>query len=82
MHPRLSHMTDKVMTTENSRTILHLTSHTDALGLKSDPASSSSLTHAKSAAADCLAHRTGEATRQAATLATWEGEGGTTANVE
>jgi len=63
------------------RNTLRQTSHAESLSLENDAASSSSPTHAETAAADCRADRNGEAMRQAARLATWEDEGGTTAFV-
>jgi hypothetical protein len=64
------------------RTTLRQMSHADSLSLENDAASSSSPTHAETAAAGCRADRNAEATRKAARLATWEDEGGTTAFVE
>lgn len=52
------------------RTTVRQTSQADSLGLEND------------AAAGCHADRNGEPMRQAARLATWEDEGGTTAFVE
>jgi hypothetical protein len=85
-------LTDKVKTpcdesvggsfADTSRTTVRQTAHADSLGLENDAASSSSPTHAQTAAAGCRADRNGEAMRQAARLATWEDEGGTTAFVE
>ena len=60
------------------RTTPRQTAHADSLRLESDAASSS----AETAATGCHADRNGEAIRQAARLATWEDEGGTTAFVE
>lgn len=83
--------TDKVKTpggasvhrslTETSRT-LRQESHSNHLGLGSTAASSSAPTRAEAAAAGCPTDRKGEAIRQAATLATWEDEGGTTVFVD
>jgi len=64
------------------RTTPRQTAHADSLCLESDAASSSAPTPAETAAADCHADRNGEAMRQAARLATWEDDGGTTAFVE
>jgi hypothetical protein len=61
---------------------LRQTAYADSLCLENDAASSSSPTHAETAATDCHADRNGEAMRQAARLATWEDEGGTPAFVE
>jgi hypothetical protein len=64
------------------RTTLRQSSHADSLCLENEAASLSSPTHAETAATGCHADRNGEAMRQAARLATWEDEGGTTAFVE
>ena len=81
-------LTDKVKTAcgesvhgslaETSGTALRQRSHADSSGIESDAASSSSPTHAEPAAAGRPRDRNGEAVRQAAGLATWEDEGGTT----
>ena len=63
---------------EASRTTLRQRSHADSSGLESDAASSSSPTHAEPAPTDCPTDRNGETVREAAGLATWEDEGGTT----
>jgi len=63
-------------------TTLRETSRAASLTLENDAACSSSPTHAESTAAGYRADRNGEAMRRAATLATWEDEGGTTAFVE
>jgi hypothetical protein len=85
-------LTDKVRTpcgasvggsiADTFRTTPRQTSHAESLSLENDAASSSSPTRAETAAAACRADRNGEAMRQAARLATWEGEGGTTAFIE
>lgn len=53
-------------------------SYPDSLSLGSDAASASSPTHAKPAAQASPTDHNGEANCQAARLATWEDEGGTT----
>ena len=66
---------------ETSRT-LRQESHSDPSGLASSAASLSSRTHTAAAVADCPTDRNEEAIRQAATLAAWEDEGGTTVFAE
>jgi hypothetical protein len=85
-------LTDKVKTpcdesvdgsfADTFRTTVRRASHADSFGRENDAASSSSPTHAQTAAAGCRADGNGEPMRQAARLATWEDEGGTTAFVE
>ena len=67
---------------ETSGTTLHQRLHADSSGLESDAASASSPIHAEPAAAGFPTDRNEEVTRQAARLATWEDEGGTTAFIE
>ena len=67
---------------ETSGTTLGQTSRGESSGFESDAASQSSPTRAEPSAAACPTDRNGEAIRQAARLATWEDEGGTTAFVE
>jgi hypothetical protein len=52
--------------------------HAGLVTLRGDAASSSSPAHAAAATARCRADRYGEAIQQAAQLASWEDEGGTT----
>jgi hypothetical protein len=66
---------------ETSKT-LRQESHSDPSGLGSTAASLSSRSHAAPAVAGCPTDRNGEAIHQAATLAAWEDEGGTTVFAE
>jgi hypothetical protein len=54
--------------------------HADSMSLGEGAPSSSSPAHATAAAPGCRTDRDREAIRQAARLATWEGEGGTSSS--
>jgi len=66
---------------ETSRT-LRQESHSDPSGLASSAAPLSSRTHVAAGVVGYPTDRNGEAIRQAATLAAWEDEGGTTVFAE